>query len=466
MIPTASPSCVENETIFVCVNSPCKIRDEETCYDDGEVTVLNQTSAELACGSETVMLENDTICICETAPLLELNVTVLDAITDDPLEGIRITGSGSDATTDTQGQGTLTFSQGVVEAIISAVDNTNTYIDTLKLVDLSITRSVTIYMYKNVFQIQINSNVSTTISVSNNASDLNSSILLDIPEGSFYNASGDLYTGIVNIYLTFIEPSINITDRAPGVFRAVNESTGEVEELQTAGVFTILAEDEFGNRLSASGLLIRVQFSFSLFVLQPNGIWRIVTRQRRPSTGGFVIIGRIRISIVRIRWYNIDKFPENTRCWFKSYFYDKRTGQRIAQAKPWVTYFGYTIAFTNEPAVFPRFMRANNPDNLCIEVRCDNPLTAEKPIGYIFWNVRYPRKQFFIVVRTDPFGLLQYGAAVQASLNNLNFQKLLADPSIRIDLTAQPNGPFFPNLGACLKAGENGNVLKFEVNIP
>lgn len=448
----------------------CKLSgSSEECNDGGIVTTGSSVTDTYQCGAQR---ENPTSCECRAANNDPLQVTVLDANTDLPLASKTVEIAGAMAVdTDINGEVLISLPVGSGTVIVTVTDSTGQYLDTSRTVDTSVSDSVTIYMFRKSQAVSVDTSVGTTLPISEDATQEDSPLQLEIPANSFYDADGNPVAGNVNVFLNYIPPDLGINDKAPGVFRAVDES-GSLQALQTGGVFTVTAEDSSGNRLSSRGLPVTAGNNFKLFVLQPDQTWKLITSptsRRRRQTSTYQFIGEVGISRTRLRWYNIDKFPENTRCWFKAQVFDTSTDE-LLNAGFFARFTAITLAYTNEPAVFP-LNRYSYSSDACYEIRCDNPNTTRKPVGYIAIEVSFytfANRFIYTTRRTDPYDILQYHSDVQTRLRELNFTKLLnvpEKPSIKIDLTAQDDGPFFRDPRSCESAGRNetDNVLKFEV---
>lgn len=451
----------------------CKLPgSSEECNDGGIVTTGTSVTDTYQCGAQR---ENPTSCVCNAANNDPLQVTVLDASDDSPLASKTVEVAGAMAAdTDINGEVLISLPVGSGTVIVTVTDSTGQYLDTSRTVDTSVADSVTIYMFRKAQAVSVDSSVGTTLPISENATEEDSPIQLEIPANSFYDADGNPVEGNVNVFLNYIPPDLGINDRAPGVFRAVDES-GSLQALQTGGVFTVTAEDSSGNRLSSSGLPVTAGNNFKLFVLQPDQTWKLITaptRRRRRQTYTSEFIGEVGISRTRVRWYNIDKFPENTRCWFKAQVFDTSTDE-LLNAGFFSRFTAITVAYTNEPAIFP-LSRYSTSSDACYEIRCDNSNTARKPVGYIAMEVSFytfANRYMYSTRRADPYDISQYHADVQTRLTELNFTRLSnvpEKPSIKIDLTAQDDGPFFRDPRTCERAGTNetDHVLKFELPSP
>ena len=472
-IPTTISHCGESMTVNICSNLACQTSNS-SCIDDGTFTAFQTSPVSFTCGTETIVEDSAVSCRCTTSEAVRLEVSVVDADTGTPLGGVDVSIAvlRESEVTDSNGQVTLNVLRGIYSVILSVTVTGSLYVDNSREVDLSVTRSVTVHLFKRSEPVTINSAMSNSLSLSENPSDASSPLQIDIPANSFFDTNGNMVEGNVNVFLNVIPPSIDISDRAPGVFRAVDEN-GELTELQTGGVFTISAEDMSGNRVSATGLPVRAENGFRLFVLHPDGTWKIVprppVRRRRQGspTSTYEFLGEVGISTTGARWYNIDKFPENTRCWFKTQLYDSSTGNRITGISQNVYYRGLAVAHTNEPSIFPRYLYTNNADDMCFEFRCNNPNTNREPVGYIFMEAIYALP-LFLAKRANPYDITQYPVSVQTKFNSLNFSRLATDPdkpSIKIDLAAMTDGPFFATKADCQSAGNvaTDNVFKFEL---
>lgn len=453
--------CGHAVQIHFCKSVACSLSDlpDDDCVDGGVVTVGESTVSTYPCGSQVIERFIPTTCECKPSSGESLDVRVLAGNTGIalPAKTVEIRGATS-ADTDMNGQVNMTLPAGSSTVIVSVSDSSGQYLDTSRTVDTTVTNVVTLYMFEKARPVVIDPVAGATLSVSENVTNVESYVLLEIPPSSFYDGNGSLVDSKVSIFVNYIPPDLDIDSRAPGVFRAVDGS-GLLTELQTGGVFTVTAEDESGNRLSSPGLLVTARHNFKLFVLTPDQTWKLVrasaTRTRRQITTTYNFIGEVGIPLKGITWYNIDKFPENTKCWFKAEIYDISTGELMSNQDTVTRFTAITVARTNEPAIFPLRRYRQGTSDLCFEIRCDSDTTLDIPEGHIALEIKFLEDA---PKRADPFDISQYDTDVRETLRNLNYVKNVSDPakpSIRVDFIANTSGPFFLEKEQCDIATEN-----------
>jgi len=191
--------------------------------------------------------------------------------------------------------------------------------------------------------------------------------------------------------------------------------------------------------------------------------------RRRAAPGLNTIVGEIATNSDNVTWYNIDKFPENTRCWFKTYKSDINSGNEVQDDR--FTYKRHSFVAITEgngsTSVLELSNSLYNSHSGCFEVRCDNENDNVQyptiPIGYITVDVRGG-----IQVRTTPMQLSNYQPSVQSRLRALSYTVEATD-RVRLQLLkSSVDGPFFSNEDACEAASftDGGNVLAFTVAMP
>lgn len=113
----------------------------------------------------------------------------------------------------------LALEPGVTTIILSVIDQSGEFIDTVKVLDDVTADSVntTVYMVRKPEAVTIDPSEENTLSLSDDPN-TNGSLGLVIPANSFFTESGELVEGPVNVFLSVIPPALSIVDNAPGAF--------------------------------------------------------------------------------------------------------------------------------------------------------------------------------------------------------------------------------------------------------
>jgi len=477
--PVSQPTsiCGLTRQIAQCKSLAC-VHDGDfaVCDDAGVVTPSNVTERKFPCGPVYVKVQEAISCTCSLSPSRSLTVSVIDGDSGAPVEKATVKIVGASAImgiTDSNGESVLTIPSSLASPVVQVSHAGGKYLPSSKPVGPS-TGSVSIYLFKVATPVQIDPAIGNVLSLSDDPLDPAAGVVtLQISANAFFTDSGNaLAPGPVDLSVNFVEPDKDIGTKAPGVFQSTDES-GNIVPIETMGVFTLSASDAAGNALSASGIGVSVGFGFRLFVLRNDGTWQLepvpsTSRRRRQATPGLnTIVGEIVINPDNVTWYNIDKFPENTPCWFKTYIIDINSGNEVKDD-------GLTHKIHNFVAITERngsrsVLQLSDSwysSQVCFEARCDNEndnvLYPSIPIGFITVDVHR-----VIQVRATPLQLSDYQLPVQTRLNALSYTVEASD-RVRLQLESSVDGPFFSNKDACKTASftDGGNVLAFTVAMP
>ena len=447
----------------------------DMCDDPGVVTVDDETEMELICGSEPITVPDATTCTCSTAPTNYLTIVVRNGDSGAAVENahVKIAGTEIMGTTDVTGTLVLTIPAFVASPVVQVTKNEGNYLPTSKPVTPT-ADLIVVYLFEVAAPIQIDPTVENVVSLSDTPSDSSAgAVTLHIPAGAFYTASGSAPVGPVDLSVNFVQPSEDIGVKAPGVFFSTDES-GNVVPIETMGVFALTARDTTGEALFASGISVSVGSGFRLFVLREDGTWQLepipeARRRRRQATStSTTIVGQITINTDSVTWYNIDKFPENTRCWFKTYIQDTTSGTEVLNDA--LTRKIHNFVAVSERTDTTSILQLSDswyiPPPVCFEVRCDNDAvnaeTPSIPTGIITADVLR-----IIQSRATPLQLSDYHASVQSRLSAIGYTPEVTD-RVRMQLESSADGPFFTDIDVCEAASftDGGNVLGFTIAMP
>ncbi|XP_052799326.1 uncharacterized protein LOC128230937 [Mya arenaria] len=475
LIPEQKTVCESDVTVNTCSQLPCvppgySYTDDQ---DAGQIDVATMQDLFVDCGSATVALKDAVTCECTKAAAPTLTVTVMDVTTNAPLADVevRIAGTSAQLTTDADGKATLAVPAGILTAVLQVTKTSSEYLPSTRPVDIDGTsKSITVYLYKKAAPVQLQPDIENTISLSDDPLNPNKgAVTFEIPANSFFHRDGGNLVPPVELSLTYIEPTVDNVENAPGVFFSTDEN-GNIVPIETQGVFVMTATDANGEPLDSAPITVISKDGFALFILNGNGQWTLIPptsgvgRRRRQTSNVGTAIGNITITSNQVRWYNIDKFPENTRCWFKTYVKDAATDNALQDPQ----LRRYAVATSLQSSGITSILQLSdfttNMDT-CFEARCDNNATGSLSKGYIVVDA------LGIVAsirnRATPMVLSDYAAAVQTRLNTLQFN-IDAQDRLTMDLEASANGPFFYNKTTCESASfaSDDNVLGFTVDNP
>ena len=445
----------------------------DQCDDPGVVTDGDVVDKYVVCGLQMIKIQEPSTCTCGTAPTNYLIVVVQNGASGAAVEfaDVKIAGTSIMSTTDSDGISILTIPTYVATPIVQVTYADGNYLPTSKPVDPT-TNLIIIYLFEVAAPIEIDPTIENLLSLSDDPSDSSAgAVTLQIPAASFFTASGSVPVGSVYLSVNFVQPGEDIGDKAPGVFVSTDEN-GNAVPLETMGVFALSAKDAMGEALSASGIGVSVGFGFRLFVLREDGTWHLEpipeARRRRRQTTSDTIVGEIIINTDTINWYNIDKFPENTRCWFKTYIRDTVSGNEI-QSDAFTRKIHNFIAIAEQGGSTSILQLSDswlNPAPVCFEARCDNGADNAEfssiPTGIITAYVKG-----IIRSKATPMQISDYQLEVQNRLNALSYTPEFTD-RIRVQLESSAAGPFFTDKSVCEAASftDGGNVFGFTVAMP
>ena len=475
--PVSQPTsiCGRTVTIAHCLPLSCvHDGDFDECNDAGLVAPSNVTEREFPCGPVNIKVQEAISCRCSLAPPRSLTVAVINGVSGAPVENATVSIVGSTAITgmtDSNGKSVLAIPSSLASPVVEVSQVGGKFLPSSKPVGPP-TDFIIIYLFEVATPVQIDPVIENVLSLSDDPFDpAAGAVTLHIPANAFFTTTGGAPAlGRVDFSVNFVQPDEDIGSKAPGVFLSKDES-GNVVPIETMGVFALSARDADGNALSASGIGVSVGYGFRLFVLRNDGTWHLEpkppARRIRRQTALNTIVGEITFNtddVRDFRWWNIDKFPENTPCWFKTYILDTNSGNTID---------GHTrhnfIALTDRDgstSVLQLSYYSNTSHSRCFEARCDNENDNVQypsiPIGIITADVLG-----IIPARATPMQLSDYQQSVQSRLSNLSYTPETTD-RVRLLLESSADGPFFSNKSACEAASftDGGNVLGFTVNIP
>jgi len=472
--PVSQPTsiCGRTVTIAHCLPLSCvHDGDFDECNDAGLVAPSNVTEREFPCGPVNIKVQEAISCRCSLAPPRSLTVAVINGVSGAPVENATVNIVGSTAITgmtDSNGKSVLAIPSSLASPVVDVSQVGGKFLPSSKPVGPP-TDFIIIYLFEVATPVQIDPVIENVLSLSDDPLDpAAGAVTLHIPANAFFTTTGGAPAlGRVDFSVNFVQPDEDIGSKAPGVFLSKDES-GNVVPIETMGVFALSARDAEGNALSASGIGVSVGYRFRLFVLRNDGTWHLepmpsALRIRR-QTGLNTIVGEITINTEEFRWYNIDKFPENTPCWFKTYILDTNSDNETDGHKR--HNFVAITERNGSTSVLQLSDSWHNSFSGCFEARCDNENDnlqySSIPIGIITADVLG-----IIPAKATPMQLSDYQQSVQSRLSNLSYTPETTN-RVRLLLKSSADGPFFSNKSACEAASfiDGGNVLGFTVNMP
>ncbi|KAH3884358.1 hypothetical protein DPMN_008336 [Dreissena polymorpha] len=462
--PGSAKKGVKQCHLAPCISNALDIE----CIDSGSVQP-NTSIAYEQCDTSFLPLTVVTGCQCRASSGFELNVTVHDADNNNPIPKIKVSFDGIEQTTNVYGNAVITIPFSNPNPVITLIDPLAVYLPSSKpLTITSLFGSEKMYMLKKGAPINIDPTKQNTLPMIPSSPN----VKLEIPPNAFRTPDGKLPNGTVKLSISVFPPSLDIGEKAPGVFSA-RTSDGMLEELETQGVFTLTATDSANTPLNSGPIRVQAGNNFRLFELGGDGNWVLLTPMavnKRRAADLTTFVGTISINTQMVRWYNIDKFSENSKCWVKLHVFDPITNELFQQASD--TSYRVSIVETfvegDTTSVLPmRYYLSTQ--HQCLEVRCNNPRTGYVPTGYFVMEVSIAFQNSLITIPSFPWPKENYAMPVQTILTALNYSTNNESPGrIKINMNASSDGVFFDNVTKCemktLNAG--GNSLVFSAARP